>query len=148
MITLSIHVSNFINDFNPGGGGIRDSCSIAFVTSARPHFLSTIFATMLSLPAGANGASLTQAANAFSIYFFVEITDFRAYGKLKYTTRLDYVDAFKLIYKVVDTNALYQKTLNLLCNLDMAQNKQPRIDLKSSSTSSTLINHIGVSFTI
>ncbi len=38
--------------------------------------------------------------------------------------------------KVVQKNSLYQKTLNLLCNLDTAKRKQPRTNLRSSSTSS------------
>ncbi len=35
------------------------------------------------------------------------------------------------IYKVVGNIALYQKTLNLLRNLDMAKKNQPRTDLRS-----------------
>ncbi len=46
------------------------------------------------------------------------------------------VNGLVMIYKVVEKNALYQKTLNLLYNLDMAKKKQPRTDLRSSSTSS------------
>ncbi len=40
------------------------------------------------------------------------------------------------MYEVVEKNALYQKKLKLLYNLDMAKKKQPRTDLRSSKTSS------------
>ncbi len=40
------------------------------------------------------------------------------------------------IYRVIGKNALYQKTLNLLYNLDMAKKKQPRTDLRPSLTNS------------
>ncbi len=44
--------------------------------------------------------------------------------------------------KVVQKNSLYQKTLNLLRNLDTAKRKQPRTNLRSSSTSSNKIDKI------
>ncbi len=40
------------------------------------------------------------------------------------------------IYEVVEKNAIYQKALNLLRMLDFAKKKQPRTDLRASSTCS------------
>ncbi len=40
------------------------------------------------------------------------------------------------IYEVEVKNALYQKALNLLCNLDLAKKKPPQTELRSSPTSS------------
>ncbi len=51
-------------------------------------------------------------------------------------------NAVMKIYEVEEKNALYQKTLNLACNLDLAKKKQPQNDLRSSSISSKKIDKI------